>query len=93
KVDALVAAVVVAVVVAAAVVVEEWMAVELLCVLETGSANSASSITSLHVISASSALPQNDVRCSPPSREHPGPRRRTCYGGSGNTTRDIYFKC
>ncbi|XP_045617590.1 uncharacterized protein [Procambarus clarkii] len=68
---------------------EEWTVVEAVCVLETGSANSASSITSLHVISASSALPQNDVHSSPPLREHPGPRRRT-YGGSGNTTRDIY---
>nr|XP_053648222.1 uncharacterized protein LOC128699482 [Cherax quadricarinatus] len=53
---------------------EEWMVVELVCVPETGSANSASSIISLHATSASSALPQSDVHSSPPLREHPGPK-------------------
>ncbi|KAK4290428.1 hypothetical protein Pmani_036658 [Petrolisthes manimaculis] len=62
KVDAPVAA-------AAVVVVVAWMAPGVACVLETGSATSASSITSLHAISASSARPPNDLYFSPP-REH-----------------------
>ncbi|KAK3869105.1 hypothetical protein Pcinc_025562 [Petrolisthes cinctipes] len=58
-----------AVAVAAAAAVVVWMAPGVACVLETGSATSASSITSLHAISASSARPPNDLYFSPP-REH-----------------------
>jgi len=54
----------------AAAAAAAWIAgLEVACALGTGSASSASSITSLHAISASSAPLRNDLYYSPP-REH-----------------------